>query len=181
MSRLGKLPIKIGSNTQVKVEDGSITVKGPKGELGLKLNNLVKVDISDNEIKVDVNNKERQEEKAQWGLFRSLIDNMVKGVEEGFEKKLEINGVGYRASVSGRKLILNLGYSNPCEFELPEGIEASVEDSTITISGIDKQLVGETAAQVRMLRKPEPYKGKGVKYIDEIIKRKEGKAASKGE
>ncbi len=181
MSRLGKLPIKLKPETQAKIEEGFIIVKGSKGELKQKLNDLVDVNIDDNSIIVDVKNKNREEEKAQWGLFRSLINNMVKGVEEGFERKLEINGVGYKAAVSGNKLILNVGYSNPREFEFPEGITIAVEGNVITVSGIDKQVVGETAAQIRKIRKPEPYKGKGIKYSDEIIIRKEGKAVSKGE
>jgi large subunit ribosomal protein L6 len=181
MSRLGKLPIELKAGTQAKIEGGFIIIKGPKGELKQKLHRLVEVKIEDNQIIVDIKNKDKQEEKAFWGLYRSLISNMVTGVEDGFEKKLEINGVGYRAQVQGKKLILNLGFSHPVEFELPEGITVQVEGNAITLSGFDKQLVGETAARIRKIRKPEPYKGKGIKYSDEIIRRKEGKAVSKGE
>jgi large subunit ribosomal protein L6 len=181
MSRLGKLPIKLGEGTQAKIEDGFILVKGPKGELKERMHSLVKLEINDKEIKVSVGNPEDKKERALWGLYRSLINNMVVGVERGYEKKLEINGVGFRAAVSGNKLTLNVGYSHPVDYNLPDGISAQVEGNVITISGIDKQLVGEVAAQVRKIKKPEPYKGKGIKYIDETIIRKVGKAAVKGE
>ena len=181
MSRLGKLPIKLSEGTQVKIEKDFIIVKGPKGELQEKLHDLVKVDISDKEVKVMVVDPESKKGKAFWGLYRSLINNMVIGVNQGFEKKLEINGVGYRASLSGKKMVLNVGYSHPVEFILPEEINGAVEGNVITISGIDKQLVGEVAAQIRKTRKPEPYKGKGIKYIDEIVRRKAGKTAVKSE
>lgn len=181
MSRLGKLPIEIKAGVQVKTEGDIVVVKGPKGELKEKLNNLVKVELTEKEIKVSVKNPENKNENSLWGLYRSLINNMVIGVTDGFEKKLEINGVGYKAQASGNKLLLNLGYSHPIDFVLPEGISASVEGNIITISGINKYLVGEIAAQIRKQRKPEPYKGKGIKYIDEVIIRKEGKTAAKGE
>lgn len=181
MSRIGKLPIVLDTGTQVKIEDGFILVNGKKGELKQKLHEAVQVDVKDNKVVVSVANPENKKQKAFWGLFRSLIKNMVFGVENGFEKKLEINGVGYRASISGQKLTLNVGYSHPVEFTLPKGIEANVEKNIITISGIDKQLVGEVSAQIRKVRKPEPYKGKGIKYLDEVIRRKEGKAATKGD
>ena len=180
MSRLGKQPIGIPEGTQVKIEDGFIVVKGAKGELKQKLHNLVKVDVGDKEIKVSVKNSEDRKERAFWGLFYSLINNMVTGVNEGFEKKLEVNGVGYRVALQGKKLVLNVGFSHPVEFDLPEGISAQVEGNVITVIGADKQQVGEIAAQIRKVRKPEPYKGKGIKYIDEVIKRKEGKTATKG-
>jgi large subunit ribosomal protein L6 len=181
MSRLGKLPISLPAGTEAKIEDNKIIVKGPKGELTQELNDLVQVEIKDNEIVVSIKDKEDKKEKSFWGLYRSLINNMVTGVSEGFEKKLEINGVGYRAAVSGQKLTLNVGFSHPVDFNLPAGITGAVEGNVITISGFDKQLVGELAAQIRKIRKPEPYKGKGIKYIDEIIRRKEGKTAGKAE
>ncbi|MBI4812511.1 50S ribosomal protein L6 [Candidatus Falkowbacteria bacterium] len=180
MSRLGKLPIILPANTQAKLEDGFIVVKGPKGEVKEKLSDLVKVETSDKEIKVSVANPESGKEKALWGLYGSLVKNMVIGVNQGFEKKLEINGVGYKASVSGDKLILNIGYSHPVEYNLLKEVKAKVEGNIITISGIDKQKVGEVAAQIRRFRKPEPYKGKGIKYASEIIRRKAGKTAAKG-
>lgn len=181
MSRLGKLPVKLPNGAQAKVENDFIVVKGVKGELKQKLHDLVKVDISDKEIKVSVKSNQDKKSKEQWGLYRSLVNNMVAGVTEGFEKKLEINGVGYRATVSGNKLILNVGFSHPVEYALPKDIDAQVADNIITIKGMDKQLVGEVAAQIRKIRKPEPYKGKGIKYVDEVIRRKVGKAAVKSE
>lgn len=186
MSRLGKLPISIPAGTEVVLEKGAIRVKGGRGELREKLSPLVKVEIleekeEEKQIKVSVNNPKNNQERALWGLFRSLIRNMVVGVNEGYEKKLEIKGVGYRAAVSGNKLILNLGFSHPVEYEIPAGIEIKAEGAVITVSGADKQLVGETAAQIRKIRKPEPYKGKGIRYSDEIIKKKAGKTAGKKE
>lgn len=181
MSRLGKMPIKLEAGVQARIEDGFIIVKGPKGELKEKLHDLVIVEIGTEDIKVSVKNIENKKEKSLWGLFASLIKNMIIGVKEGFFKKLEINGVGYKAAVSGNKIVLNLGFSHPINFQLPEGISAQVEGNVITLSGINKYLVGETAAQIRKIRKPEPYKGKGIKYIDEVILRKAGKTAAKGE
>ena len=180
MSRLGKLPIKLSAGTEAKIQDGFITVKGKNGELSQKLHALAQVKIEDGNIVVSVKNPGVKKEKAFWGLYRSLINNMVKGVNEGFQKKLEVIGVGYRVALNGNTLKLSVGYSHPVEFILPASIKAVVEGNAITISGPDKQLVGETAAKIRKIRKPEPYKGKGIKYTDEIIRRKEGKAASKG-
>ena len=181
MSRLGKLPISIPSGVDAKTDKGFIIVKGVKGELKQKLHNYIRIDIKGNEIIVSVENPEQKKEKAFWGLYRSLINNMVVGVSEGFEKKLEIVGVGYKVALSGKKLTLNLGFSHPVDFILPETITALVEGNFITISGFDKQLVGEVAAKIRKLKKPEPYKGKGIKYSDEVIIRKEGKTVAKGE
>lgn len=181
MSRVGKLPIDFSQETQVKLEDGFVIVKGLKGELKQELSDLIKVEVKDNQVLVSIDDFNDKKKRAFWGLYRSLIANMVRGVEEGFEKKLEINGVGYNAQVSGNKLTLKVGYSHPVEYTLPEGITAQVEGNVVTINGFDKQLVGEVAAQIRKVRKPEPYKGKGIKYEDEIIRRKEGKAAAKGE
>ena len=179
MSRLGKLPVQLSDGVEAKIADNFITIKGPKGELKQELHDLVKIEIKDKEIIVSVDKPENKKERAFWGLYRSLVNNMVVGVTEGFEKKLEVNGVGYRVALSGKKLTLHVGYSHPVEFELPEGISGAVEANVITISGIDKQLVGEVAANIRKVRKPEPYKGKGIKYIDEVIRRKEGKTAAK--
>lgn len=181
MSRIGKQPIKLPEGTQAKLEAGFVVVKGPKGELKEKLNKLVKVDITPAEIIVSVANPDIKKEGALWGMFRTLVQNMVLGVNQPFEKKLEINGVGYRAAASGSKLTLNVGYSHPVDFPLPQGISASVINNIITLTGISKYLVGETAAQIRKIRKPEPYKGKGIKYVDEVIRRKAGKSAVKGE
>lgn len=180
MSRLGKLPIKLPAGTTFTADAQEYTFKGPKGELRLKVNPLIGAKLENDEVLVAPHNKEEKNASAMWGLMWSLIRNNVIGVSAGFEKKLEINGVGYRAAVAGDKLNLNLGYSHPIEFKLPQGITASVAANVITLTGIDKALVGETAAQIRKLRKPEPYKGKGVKYVDEVIRRKAGKAAAKG-
>ena len=177
MSRVGKKPLTIPDKVDLKVEDGVILVKGPKGELSLVLHPRVELKIEDNELTVTVKNPEDVKDKALWGLFRRLIGNLVTGVTEGFEKKLEINGVGYRASAAGKILKLEVGFSHDVNFEIPEGIDVNLEKNIITISGIDKQLVGEVAASIRRVRKPEPYKGKGIKYVDEIIRRKAGKAA----
>jgi large subunit ribosomal protein L6 len=179
MSRIGKKPIELPQGVEVKLDNNVLTVKGPKGQLTQELHPVVSVKIEENLVTVEVKNNTDTKQKALWGLFRSLVNNMVLGVTEGFEKKLEINGVGYKAALSGRKVILNVGYSHPVEFELPEGIECKVEKNEIHISGINKQVVGEVAANIRKVRKPEPYKGKGIKYSDEIIRRKVGKAAAK--
>lgn len=180
MSRLGKLPIKFSENTKVEIKDNFIFVSNSNGELKQELNEIVDVKIEKNEVIVSVKDKDDKKEKAMWGLYRSLIQNMVIGVESGYEKKLEINGVGYGAVLSGSKLTLKVGFSHPVEFIIPSGIKIAVEKNIITISGIDKQQVGQVAANIRKVKKPEPYKGKGIKYSDEVIIRKEGKSA-KGE
>ncbi len=181
MSRLGKLPIELSDGVQANLDKNILKVKGPKGELQQEIMPIIEVKIEDNQIIVSPKDLEAKNVNAFWGLTWSLVRNMVIGVSEGFEKKLEVNGVGYRAALAGKKLNLNLGFSHPVEFNLPEGINAAVEGNIITISGISKELVGETAAQIRKLRKPEPYKGKGIKYVDEVIRRKAGKAAAKTE
>lgn len=175
------MPIELSGGVKARIDGEFLVVSGPKGELRQKTHELVGIDIQAERIVVSVKNPESKKEKAFWGLYRSLVDNMVTGVRDGFSKKLEVVGVGYRVAGSGKKLTFNVGYSHPVEFELPEGISASVEANTVTIEGFDKQLVGETAARIRKIRKPEPYKGKGIKYADEIIIRKEGKAAAKGD
>ncbi len=176
MSRLGKMPIVLPNGTQAKIEKNFIIVKGPKGELKQALHEYVKVECDEKEIRTSLASQERKA-LPFWGLYRSLISNMVIGVNAGYSKKLEINGVGYKANLQGKKIVFNLGFSHPVDFPLPEGIAAQIEGNVITVSGIDKQLVGEMAAQIRKLKKPEPYKGKGIKYIDEIIRRKAGKTA----
>ncbi|NIP32723.1 50S ribosomal protein L6 [Candidatus Saccharibacteria bacterium] len=185
MSRIGRQPIIVPEKVEVKLEGDIFVAKGPKGELKRSVPSLVKIEVTEEDgqkvVKVSVPNAAEKEQKAIWGTMRSLINGMVTGVTEGFVKKLEVVGVGYKAAVSGKKLTLNVGYSHPVEFEMPEGIEASVEKNIITISGIDKELVGQVAANIRKIRKPEPYKGKGIKYIDEIVRRKAGKAAKAGE
>lgn len=178
MSRIGKRPVEIPEKVTVSMNGTNISVKGPNGELALDHHPLVKVEQKDKELlvsPVDESNKAR----ALWGLTRTLVDNMVVGVTKGFTKNLEFNGVGYKAAVSGSKLTLNLGYSHPIDYELPQGVAAKVNRNTIEISGADKSLVGFVAAKVRSFRPPEPYKGKGIKYADETIIRKAGKAGAK--
>ncbi|MGE5426134.1 MAG: 50S ribosomal protein L6 [Bacillota bacterium] len=178
MSRLGKLPIKLPEGVSASFQDGILFVKGPKGELKREIKAPATAAIADGVLTVSVD-RAAKNASAYWGLYRTLANNMVKGVKEGFTKKLEINGVGYRAAVSGTNLNLNLGYSHPIVFPLPAGITAAVEANAITLSGIDNELLGNTAYKIRKFRAPEPYKGKGVKYADEILRRKAGKTAAK--
>ncbi|HNX10869.1 MAG TPA: 50S ribosomal protein L6 [bacterium] len=178
MSRLGKLPIELVAGVNLTLSGSLVKVKGPKGELSFELPKKVSLEITEKEAIVKVEDAEDVKQRALWGLCRNLINNMVLGVTVGFEKKMEIKGVGYRTQVSGQKLTLNLGFSHPIEFPLPAGISAVSDGNFLTIQGIDKQAVGEVAAQIRRLRLPEPYKGKGIKYIDEVIRRKAGKTAA---
>lgn len=178
MSRVGKKPIAVPQGVEVKLEGELLTVKGPKGTLQRSMHPQVQVNVQDGEIVVQADDAVK-EGGALHGLFRALIANMVTGVTKGFERSLEIVGVGYRAELNGRTAVLNLGYSHPINFELPEGIDAKIERTKITLSGIDKELLGLTAARLRRFRSPEPYKGKGIKYSEEHIRRKAGKAGSK--
>lgn len=181
MSRIGKYPVEIPSGVTVTLNNGTIIVKGPKGELTIKTPPLVKITVTDSEVQVTRDGEER-EKRSMHGLARTLIQNMVTGVTEGYEKKLEVNGVGYRFKVSGKKLTLNLGFSHPIDYTAPEGIEFKEDPdkkNLLIVAGIDKQKVGQVAAEIREFRKPEPYKGKGVKYADEYIRRKAGKTAAK--
>ena len=175
MSRIGKKPIPIPNGVKVEKNGLNIKVAGPKGNLTVTVHPKVLVNIADNEIIVDVANKEVKLERSLWGLTRSLIANAVIGVVSGFEKKLEIIGVAYRGTVAGKNMTLSLGFSHPVDVVVPEGLSASIDKNIITITGIDKQMVGEFAANIRDLKKPEPYKGKGIKYIDEVVRRKAGK------
>jgi len=175
MSRIGKLPIDIPSGVTITVDPDNITVAGPKGTLTQFTMPGVTVAQEDGHVVVTRINDEPQN-RAKHGLMRALINNMVTGVTTGFSKKLEINGVGYRVAMAGNGLKLNLGFSHDVNFALPQGITATVEQNTITVSGISKQQVGQTAAEIRALKKPEPYKGKGIKYADERIIRKSGKS-----
>jgi len=177
MSRIGKQPIQIPQGVDIKIEGRSVKVKGPKGELSLELRPEVVIEIKDNELLVSVNDQSK-ECMAFWGLFRSLINNAVEGVSKGFEKQLEIKGVGYKVNSADSGLTLELGFSHSIEFKRPEGIEFDVKKNIITISGIDKQLVGQTAAEIRSFKKPEPYKGKGIRYVGEQVRRKAGKRAA---
>ncbi len=178
MSRIGRVPVEIPKGVEVKFFDDRIEVKGPKGTLNLDTHPKIKYEVKDNKIFVKRVDDSR-EAKEQHGLRRTLLFNAIHGVTKGYEKGLELVGVGYRAEVKGDKVILNVGYSQPVEQKLPKGISARVEGNKIFISGIDKQLVGEIAARIRRVRPPEPYKGKGIKYIDEVILRKAGKTAKK--
>ena len=174
MSRIGKKPIQIPEGVEVKIEDNLISVRGPKGELSRKIRPEVKVEIKGKEIRV-LPQKEINVTKAIWGLTRALIFNIIKGVTSGFEKKLEMQGIGFNASVQEEELILNVGFSHPVKIKVPQGLNISVEKNIITVSGIDKELVGQTAATIRKVKPAEPYKGKGIRYLGEIIKRKVGK------
>lgn len=176
MSRIGKKPIPIASQVTVVIEDGRVMVKGPKGDRSLELHPEVEVVQKDGVLTVSVKHPETNEGKALWGLYRALLANVLAGLMKPFEKKLELVGVGYKAAISGKKLALEVGASHSIEIEIPEGITCGVEKNVITISGVDKQLVGEIAARIRAVRKPEPYKGKGIKYVGEVIRRKAGKA-----
>jgi large subunit ribosomal protein L6 len=179
MSRIGRQPINVPAGVTVTQEGQSLTVSGPKGTLEERL--LPGIAMTQEGNTITVSKKiEDVTTQASFGLMRTLINNMVQGVSQGFERKLEINGVGYRAAVSGSTINLSLGFSHPVVFDLPAGISAKVEKNVLTVSGHDKQLVGQVAANLRSLRKPEPYKGKGIKYIEERIRRKAGKTATKG-
>ena len=180
MSRIGKLPVAIPAGVKVNITDGSITVEGPKGKLSRTFNTLVQVKLDNSTVSVTRLN-ETKEARSFHGLYRNLIHNMVVGVSQGFSKTLIINGVGYRAEVQGKLLVMALGYSNDFIALIPEGIEVKVEPqgNKVIISGIDKEKVGEFAAQIRKLRLPEPYKGKGIRYETEVIKRKVGKTGVK--
>ncbi len=175
MSRIGKLPIQIPSGVTITIGDDSITVVGPKGQLVVPHLSDVTVSIVDGQAIVIRKDDERVA-KAQHGLQRALLNNAVDGVVKGFEKKLEVSGVGFRVSGGGQAIEMALGFSHPVHYKSQEGVNLSVEKMTITVSGIDKQQVGQVAAEIRALKKPEPYKGKGIKYADEVVLRKAGKA-----
>jgi large subunit ribosomal protein L6 len=175
MSRIGKLPIEIPSGVTITVDDDNIVVNGPKGSLSQFTMPGVNVKFEDGILNVTRENDEAQN-RAKHGLMRSLVNNMVIGVSQGFSKKLELNGVGYRVALAGNGLKFNIGFSHEVNYQLPEGVTARVEQNVITVSGISKQQVGQVAAEIRALKKPEPYKGKGIKYADERIIRKSGKS-----
>ena len=175
MSRIGKKPVAIPSGVTAEIGNGILSVKGPRGTLAMGLSELVSYQLDDGSISIEPAN-DGKPARGHWGMQRTLVSNLVQGVTEGFTKVLEITGVGYRAQAQGNKLKLQLGYSHDVELDVPEGLEVKTPDqTTIEISGIDKQAVGQFAAEVRRWRKPEPYKGKGIKYRGEYIFRKEGK------
>jgi large subunit ribosomal protein L6 len=175
MSRIGKRPVTIPSGVSAEIADGTMTVKGPKGTLTLRLRDEISYAVDGDAILVKPGNDSKQA-RAFWGMQRTLVDNLVTGVTQGYTKVLDITGVGYRANVQGKNLKLQLGYSHDVDFAIPDGIEIKTPDNTtIEISGIDKQKVGQVAAEIRRWRKPEPYKGKGIRYRGEFIFRKEGK------
>lgn len=180
MSRIGNKAITIPAGVEINITAGNeVTVKGPKGSLTRQFSDLMEIKQEENVITV-VRPNEEKHTKQLHGTTRALLNNMVEGVSNGFTKTLELVGIGFRSAVSGKKLTLNVGYSHPVEFEIPEGLTAECKSATeIQVSGIDKQLVGEFAANVRAVRKPEPYKGKGIRYKDEYVRRKEGKTAGK--
>ena len=179
MSKVGKLPVALPAGVNVTVANGVITVKGPKGELKQSFHDEIDIKVEGTEVVLTTKNDSKQT-NAYHGLYRSLINNMVKGVTDGFTKTLVITGVGYRAEVKGKELVMNLGYSSDYIAIIPDGLTVvATPDGKLTISGIDKQLVGEFSSQVRKLRKPEPYKGKGIRYETEVIRRKVGKTGVK--
>lgn len=174
MSRIGKLPIEIPSGVTITVDSGVVTVKGPKGELSQFVTPDVTVKVDDGTLTV-TRRDDSKPAKSQHGLMRALINNMVTGATKGFEKKLEVNGVGFRVNGGGQEIEMSLGFSHPVKYRAPEGVVLTVNKMEITVSGISKQQVGQVAAEIRSLKKPEPYKGKGIKYADETILRKAGK------
>ena len=179
MSRIGKQPIAVPAGVTVTINAGNeVVVKGPKGTLTQSFDSAMNIALEENNVVVTRPN-DLKRNRALHGLTRTLIANMIEGVTNGFTKVLEINGVGYRAQKQGKKLVLSLGYSHPVEMEDPEGLSSAVDGNKITVSGIDKAAVGQYAAEIRDKRRPEPYKGKGIKYIDEVIRRKEGKTGKK--
>lgn len=175
MSRIGKMPVELPSGVTIALENGKVVVNGPKGRLDQSVLEGVNIKLDQNTVtfeRVD----DRPANRAKHGLMRALVNNMVVGVSQGFSKKLEINGVGYRVALAGTNLKLNVGFSHDVMFTIPSGVTATVEQNVITISGVDKQQVGQVAAELRAIKKPEPYKGKGIKYVGEKIIRKSGKS-----
>ena len=181
MSRIGKLPIPVPGNVQITITGDEIIAKSSKGELKQALHPNVKIKVEENNVIVE-RIDDTKESRSIHGLYRSLIANMIEGLDKGFTKQLEILGVGYRAALQGKKLVLSLGFSHPVEYTAPNGIELSIDaekKNIIIVSGIDKQMVGQVAAEIRSYKKPEPYKGKGIRYVGEYVHRKAGKTASK--
>lgn len=178
MSRVGKLPVVIPQGVKVNLDGSLVSVEGPKGKLEQKIDSLVGIEISDNQVVVQRKNDSKRA-RSFHGLYRKLLFNMVTGVSTGFSKTLLINGVGFRAEVKGKSLVLNLGYSNPIEYMFDDDIEISVDNNKVTVSGVSRERVGQVSAEIRSIRPPEPYKGKGVRYEDEYVRRKVGKSGVK--
>lgn len=185
MSRIGKEPIVIPSGVEIHLDLPRVIIKGPKGELSLTVHKDIRVEMAENDghqvLNVALVDPERQSAHAQWGTTRALLANMIEGVSRGFSVSLEVAGVGYKVNLRGSALVVSAGYSHEVSFELPKGVTATVDNMMVTLSGSDKQLIGRTAARIRKIRKPEPYKGKGIKYVGEVIRRKAGKTAKTGE
>jgi len=177
MSRIGKLPINIPDDVTIKLDKDELSVQGPKGSLDLRLSSKLDITQAEGQIQVTPKDETDKESRALWGTFQRLISNLVSGVTDGFSRILEFKGVGWRMEVNGKILVMRVGFSHPIEYKIPEDIEINIEKNKIIISGIDKQKVGQVAAEIRKFRKPEPYKGKGIKYQEEVIKRKAGKQA----
>ena len=176
MSRIGSQKIVIPDGVQVTFQEGVLTVKGPKGELTRKVRDEISFTVNDKEIEVEKKAKTRLAD-GLWGTYASHAKNMIVGVTEGYKKELEVRGIGYRTEMKGAQLVLNVGFSHPVVFNVPEGLQVSVQDVTITIEGFDKERVGQFAAKVRRVKKPDPYKDKGVRYVGEVVRRKQGKKA----
>ncbi len=186
MSRIGKKPINIPEGIDIKLSGDqelgyTVEVKNSKGNLVVNLPKGIKIEQKEKDLIFSVNNEEAKADKAIWGLSRTLVNNAILGLIEGYSKELEINGVGYKVDLQGNKLVLKVGFSHLVEYNIPEGIKAEVEKNKIKISGIDKQKVGQVSAEIRAIKKSEPYKGKGIKYVDEVIRRKAGKVVKAGE
>ncbi|MBQ9453102.1 MAG: 50S ribosomal protein L6 [Desulfovibrio sp.] len=178
MSRIGKLPIPVPNGVEIKIGTDVVEVKGPKGSLSTPVCSLLKYEMTDGHVTL-TRLEETRQSRSQHGLRRTLLANCIEGVTKGFSKGLEVIGVGYRVAVKGNMIELNVGFSHPVLVELPDGIKAAVDGQVLTLSGIDKELVGEMAARIRRIRMPEPYKGKGIKYVNETIRRKVGKSGGK--
>ncbi len=180
MSRIGKMPVSIPKGVEVKADGGRVLVKGPKGELSSAIPAGLTVSVADGQVKI-ARGSDEPKARAVHGLLRSLVANNVEGVTKGFTRELEISGVGYKAEVKGKSIVFSLGYSHPVDFPIPDGIAVAIDAKAgkMTVTGADKQRVGQTAAEIRKLRVPDPYKAKGIKYADEVIKRKVGKAGGK--
>lgn len=178
MSRIGKLPVELPEGASIVIDGQTVSTKGPKGDLSVRIMDGYTVVQKENRVEISPEDDSKELAKF-WGLQRTLLNNALIGVTKGFSKVLEVNGVGFRVALQGKKLVLNLGFSHPVEFTAPDDIEIKVEQTTITISGVDKQRVGAVAAAIREFKKPEPYKGKGIKYTTEVVRRKAGKTAAK--